>query len=146
MHTTFFLFFAKHSSRENEITNWRAQLGQGIRTGGGSVVPITGPGGLQQHHHHQQHHHTVDRRSNGSLRVSTWTSWPEIPACFTTRCVVVVLFLYKHVSFVLFKFMYIFYVKFTELLYSFLGETSSNNLLAFFFRLCYMSVWLPILS
>lgn len=48
-------------------TNIRAQLGQGIRTGGGSVVPITGPGGLQQQHHH---HNTTDRRASGSLRVS----------------------------------------------------------------------------
>lgn len=47
-------------------TESSAQLGQGIRTGGGSVVPITGPGGLQQHHHH----HSIDRRSSGSLRVS----------------------------------------------------------------------------
>lgn len=43
-----------------------AQLGQGIRMGGGSVMPITGPGGLQQHPHHS----TLDRRSSGSLRVS----------------------------------------------------------------------------
>lgn len=39
---------------------FRANLGQGIRTGGGCVVPITGPAGLQ----------TNDRRSSGSLRVS----------------------------------------------------------------------------
>ncbi|XP_037049199.1 kazrin isoform X2 [Bradysia coprophila] len=41
----------------------RSQLGQGIRTGG-SVVPITGPGGLQQQYH------SMDRRSSGSLRGS----------------------------------------------------------------------------
>lgn len=45
-------------------TLYRSQLGQGIRTGG-SVVPITGPGGLQQQYH------SMDRRSSGSLRVST---------------------------------------------------------------------------
>lgn len=43
---------------------YRATLGQGIRSGCG-VVPITGPGGLQQHYT------TSDRRSSGSLRVST---------------------------------------------------------------------------
>lgn len=53
----------------SELTR-RAQLGQGIRIGGGSVMPITGPGGLQQHANTQQHHHTADRRSNGNLRVS----------------------------------------------------------------------------
>lgn len=49
------------------IAESSAQLGQGIRMGGGSVMPITGPGGLQQQHH--PHHSTIDRRSSGSLRV-----------------------------------------------------------------------------
>lgn len=54
--------------RMNVCAIWsRAQLGQGIRMGGGSVMPITGPGGLQQQH---PHHSTLDRRSSGSLRVS----------------------------------------------------------------------------
>lgn len=42
----------------------RATLGQGIRTGG-AVVPITGPGGLQTYSTS-----TIERRSNGNLRVS----------------------------------------------------------------------------
>lgn len=41
----------------------RATLGQGIRSGCG-IVPLTGPGGLQ-------HYATTDRRSSGSLRVSS---------------------------------------------------------------------------
>lgn len=49
-----------HNTQTKQI-NHRATLGQGIRSGG-SVVPITGPGGLQSQ--------TTDRRANGSLRVS----------------------------------------------------------------------------
>jgi hypothetical protein len=42
----------------------RATLGQGIRNGK-SVIPITGPGGLQQQsQNHQQH--SIDRRMNFS--------------------------------------------------------------------------------
>lgn len=50
----------KHTPTQTK-QNRRATLGQGIRSGG-SVVPITGPGGLQTQ--------TTDRRANGSLRVS----------------------------------------------------------------------------
>lgn len=58
-----------HRNQNWTRNNCSAHLGQGIRMGGGSVVPITGPGGLQQHSN-AHHHHSVDRRSSGSLRVS----------------------------------------------------------------------------
>lgn len=50
--------------------------------GGGSVMPITGPGGLQQHHNSHASHgqNSVDRRASGSFRVSKpetimWTAF-----------------------------------------------------------------------
>lgn len=73
-------------SRSHTVLNWRvhkpkhrAQLGQGIRIGGGSVMPITGPGGLHQHAntHQHMHHHSVDRRTNGHLRVSISSQMAE---------------------------------------------------------------------